>query len=99
MYDQDFKFSLHLKSNPDNSEATIDVDCGGYINEGCLDQLSLAVLGALKAIYKSSSLTELGFALMLNQFVNDELTRAAYGFQKSLSQIMQARSADKSSKQ
>ena len=94
---QDFKFSLHLKTDPDNNGAIIDVGCGGYISDRCLDQLSFAVLGALKAIYKGSHLTELGFALMLTQYVNDERTRAEYDLQ--LSQIMQADSADESSKQ
>ena len=93
---QDFKFSLHLKTDHDNNGATIDVECGGYINDGYLDQLSFAVLGALKAIYKGSHLTELGFALMLTQYVTDERTSAEYNLQKSLSQIMQV---DESSKQ
>ena len=99
MSHQDFKFSLHLKTDHDNNGATIDVECGGYINDGYLDQLSFAVLGALKAIYKGSHLTELGFALMLAQYINDERTSAEYNLQKSLSQIMQADSADESSKQ
>ena len=73
---QDFKFSLHLKSESDSPRASIDVDCRGSINKHGLEHLSFAILGALKTVYKKYSLTEQDFATMLAQFIIEERAKA-----------------------
>ena len=88
MYDQDFKFSLHLKSESDSTIASIDVDCRGSINEHGLEHLSFAILGALKTVYKKYFLTEQDFVTMLAKFVIEERAKANSDFQKLVDQLL-----------
>ena len=94
MYDQDFKFSLHLKSETDSPIASIDVDCRGSINEHGLERLSFAILGALKTVYKKYFLTEQDFATMLARFVIEERSKANSNFQKLVDQLLSSSSSD-----
>ena len=88
MYDQDFKFSLHLKSESDSPIASIEVDCRGAINENGLRHLSFAVLGTLKTVYKKYFLTEQDFATMLAQFIIEERAKADSDFRKMVEQLL-----------
>ena len=99
MYDQDFKFSLHLKSESDSTIASIDVDCKGSINEHGLEHLSSAILGALKTVYKKYFLTEQDFVTMLAQFVIEERAKANSDFQKLVDQLLSSSFSSDDTKQ
>ena len=94
MYDQDFKFSLHLKSETDSPTTSIDVDCKGSLNEQGLERLSFAILGTLKTVYKKYFLTEQDFATMLDRFVIEERSKANSNFQKLVDQLLSSSSSD-----
>ena len=97
---QDFKFSLHLKSNPnDESEGEIHVDCGGHISDQSLVDLFQHALKTFKAIFSKSSLGEVGFAMVLNEFAKIENQKNADVIKAALENIAQTASADESSKQ
>ena len=73
MSHQDFKFSLHLKSNPnDESKGEIHVDCGGYISEQSLVELFQYALETFKALFGKPIIGEVGFAMVLTDFVRIE---------------------------
>ena len=97
---QDFKFSLHLKSNPDDeTKGIIHVDCGGYISDQSLVDLFQHALETLKAIFSKSDLGEVGFAMVLNNFAKIEYTKNADVFKEYIENIAQTASADESSEQ
>ena len=73
MIRQDFKFSLHLESNPyDKTKGIIHIDCGGYISDQSLVDLFQHALETLKAIFSKSDLGEVGFARVLTDFARIE---------------------------
>ncbi len=97
---QDFKFSLHLKSNPnDESKGEIHVDCGGYISDQSLVDLFHHALKTFKAIFGKSIIGEVGFAMVLTDFVRIENQKTADVIKAALENITKTASADESSKQ
>ena len=100
MIRQDFKFSLHLKSNPyDETKGIIHVDCGGYISDQSLVDLFQHALETIKAIFSKSDLGEVGFAMVLNDFARIENKKNADVFKEYIENIVKAPSADESSEQ
>ena len=97
---QDFKFSLHLKSNPnDESKGEIHVDCGGYISDQSLVELFQRALETFKALFGKSIIGEVGFAVVLTDFVRIENQKNADVIKAALENITKTASADESSKQ
>ena len=97
---QDFKFSLHLKSNPnDESKGEIHVDCGGYISDQSLVELFQHALETFKLLFGKSIIGKSGFAMVLTDFVRIENQKNAEVFKAALENIVKAASADESSKQ
>ena len=92
MSSQDFKFSLHLKSNPnDESKGKIYTDCGGYISDQSLVELFQHALETFKLIFSKYPLGEVGFAIILAEFVGRETQK--------IDEFFKTASADESSKQ
>ena len=92
MSSQDFKFSLHLKSNPnDESKGEIHTDCGGYISDQSLVELFQHALETFKLIFSKYPLGEVGFAIILAEFVGRETQK--------IDEFFKTASADESSKQ
>ena len=100
MSSQDFKFSLHLKSSPgSDSECEVNADCGGYISDQALIELFRHALETFKLIFNKSIMGEIGFAMVLADFVRIENQKNADVIKAALENIAKTALADESSKQ
>ena len=100
MIRQDFKFFLHLKSKPgSDSECEVNADCGGYISDQALIELFRHALETFKLIFNKSIMGEIGFAVVLADFVRIENQKNAEIIKTVLKNLSETASADEGTKQ